>query len=264
MNFEPIHKQSTPTPLPAPKPAILLGLPTRGAICTETFNALQAHHDGFRMAPITSARMPVVEARNLIAAKMLEASKTCPWPQKPSEWFCVWVDSDAWWGPKTIAQAVAILTARPEIDLLAASFCTRVPFAPRMAWQSANDSESYPKPGIDCEMRSLVEIEVCAFHFVLHRVDLLERVGPNPFEPDGLCGEDIAFCRRVRSNGGRIFCAPGLIVAHVDPNDGAAYVPGDAALRVEGNRLVRIGMTHLVPKEPELRKYGIAAMDATA
>lgn len=127
-----------------------------------------------------------------------------------------------------------------------------------MAWQRENDSESYPKPGIDCTMRSLVEIEVCSFHFVMHRLDVLERVGANPFETDGSCGEDVAFCRRVREKGGRIYCAPGLLVAHVDPNDGVAYLPGEPPCRVEGNVLKRSGFTHVAPKVGEEREYRFA------
>lgn len=237
-------------------------MPTRGTVSTETFNALQAHHDGFRIAPMTSARLPVVEARNLIAAQMLAAGKS----NSSAEFHCLWVDADAWWGPKTIAQAVAILQMRRDIDLLAASFCTRLPFAPRVAYHKANDTESFPKPGIDCEMRDLVEVEKVGFHFVIHRVSLLERVGPNPFQlydfPHN--SEDFGFCKRVKEVGGRIFCAPGLIVAHIDPNDGAAYVPGEPALRVEGNVLKRTGFTHVAPKTGEVREYGSPAMGTVA
>ncbi len=234
--------------------AILLGLPTRGSLSVETFNALAAHHDGFRILPVTSSRLPVAQARNLIAAQMVEMVKTCPWPKKP-EFFALWADSDSWWPEKTIAQAVGILQSRAEVDVLAASFCTRLPFAPRMAWQRENDSESYPRPGVDCTMRSLVEMEVCAFHFVLHRVSLLDRLGSEPFKTDGSIGEDVAFCRRVRQMGARLFCAPGLLVAHVDPNDGVAYLPGEPPCRVEGNRLMRSGLTHVAPKAAEQREY---------
>jgi len=240
---------------PAPTPAILLGLPTRGTISVETFNALQAYHDGFRMAPITSARLPVDQARNFIAAQMVAVAKI-----KPSEdWLALWVDADAWWPPKTVAQVVAILQARPDIDLLAASFSTRLPFSPRVAFRKAGDPDSFPQPGLDCEMGDLVEVERVGFHFVAHRVSLLTRLGSEPFAT-GWNGfsEDSAFCKRVRDVGGKIFCAPGLLVAHVDPNDGAAYLPGEPALRVENNRLVRTGFTHMAPKNGEVRDYGIA------
>jgi hypothetical protein len=47
----------------------------------------------------------------------------------------------------------------------------------------------------------LATVSYCGFHFILHRLALLDRVGPDPFNEQGGMAEDWAFCDRVRSAG---------------------------------------------------------------
>ena len=256
--FRPTQQPKPPTAFgrqeSTDEPVIILGMPTRTSISTDTFSALNQNHDGFRLLPITSVRMPIVQARNAIAKQMQAVAASFSSPV-----FCLWIDSDAWHPPKTIAQAVAILWNNPKIDLLAASFSTRLPFASRVAYRKEDDMHSYPRPQIDCQMSDLVTVESVGLHWVMHRPELLPRVGSNPFETEEGMGEDVAFCRRVRKAGASIVCAVGLLVAHVDVESGAAYIPGEPSMLIENNSLMRTGITHMVPKTADVRDYGLPA-----
>lgn len=235
----PVQPKGTPT---SASPAILVGMPTRGNLSTETFTAFVANNDGYRLVPITSARLPVVEARNRIAAQMLATPNSCPWPVKPSEWFVLWVDSDAWWPPDTISTAVDLLKRHPGVDLLAGCFSLR---------ESRSGVVALPKTNgrrIRWERGELLECDQVGGHFLMHKLSLLDRVGPNPFDRIGTLTEDNSFSERVRKVGGNVFLALGLTVAHVDQDSGWAFIPCEDACRVEGNRLVRTGEERTAPK----------------
>lgn len=184
-----------------------------------------------------------------------------PLPWIPREWIVLWLDDDAYWPPNTFAQVKAILRNCPQVDMVAGYFGTRLPFATPLAFRDKNDSNSFPKVNVDCQMGDLVEVERVSFHFVAHRVSVLEKVGQNPFTlpEEGTIGEDFAFCDRARAAGCRIVCATGLPIAHIDPRDGAAYIPGMPALRVEQGQLVmprqHVGANGEV-KIGEARSYG--------
>jgi hypothetical protein len=225
-------------------------LSTRGQISIETHTALSANCDGLPKAMMTVARRPIVDARNGLVAMAVNAAPRLPW----TETYVLWCDDDSWWLPGTITKMIDTMKSYPMIDVLCGAFSARVPFGSIRANRIAG-IVSPPIPGVDCQLGEVVEVAECGMHFVIHRLSLLERVGANPFDRFGEVGEDFSFCRRVKAAGLRIFCATAAVIAHLDPRDGLAYVPGDAAMKIENNALVRITGEHLAPKTVEERTY---------
>ena len=236
-------------PKPKSGTGLLVLMPTRGQVSVETHTALSSNCDGLSRAFLSVARRPVVEARNGLWKMASEVSPNLPW----ADIYCLWCDDDAWWPPGTVAKMVDTLKQYPQIGLLSGSFSNRMPFSSIMTNRIAG-IHSPPKPGVDCQLGEIVEVAECGFHFVMHRLSMLEALGPNPFEPFEGVSEDLSFCRRVREAGLRIFCATGALIAHIDPSDGVAYVPGDAAMRVENNELRRTTGSHVVVKTMDERE----------
>lgn len=255
--------------------AFIVCMPTRGSVSVETHTALSSNKDDSAVILATVARKPVTEARNSLAATALQAVKDDPLPWIPREWIVLWVDDDSFWTPGTFAQLKAIFRAYSQVDIVAGYFGPRAPFSSPIAFRDKGNGESFPRPNVDCRMGDLVEVERVGFHFVAHRVSVLEKVGPNPFtipvDAEKNVSEDFAFCDRARAAGCRIVCATGLHIAHIDPRDGAAYIPGAPTLRVDNNRLATATLEHLdsdgAVKTGEERSYGAdvdAVMKATA
>ena len=232
--------------------AVILLMPTRGQICYETQTAIEQNMGGVKFAKIMAARKPVIEARNQLAKKALEVARQNPFPFSPREWFALWVDDDAYFMPGSVSMMLQCMQELRSIDALFGKFGARVPYSKVHAWRKADDSESYPKEGIDCGGGEVVDIERAGFHFVSMRMSLLERVGPNPFDiPTGSqIGEDFAFCDRAIAVGARLAVGMGMPIFHLDPADGSAFVPGMAQMLVDGNQVHPLGQTS------DVRKYG--------
>lgn len=237
--------------------------------------ALSSHKDDSTVILANVARKPVTEARNSLAATALQAAKDDLLPFVPRELIVLWVDDDAFWTPGTFTQLDNIFRAYQQVDIVAGYFGTRAPFGPPVAFRDKDNGESYPRLNVDCRPGDLVEVERVGFHFVAHRVSVLEKVGLNPFtipvDAEKNVSEDFAFCDRARAAGCRIVCATGLHIAHIDPRDGAAYIPGAPTLRVDNNRLVTATLEHLGTdgqvKTGEKRSYGAdvdSVMEAAA
>lgn len=244
-------------------------MPTRGSLSVETHTALTSNNDGSEIVFARTARKPIVEARNSLAEVAPQIVKNNPLPWEPKAWYVLWVDDDAYWTPNTFTQLKAILGSYPQIDIVAGYFGMRLPFTYPCAFRDKNNGESFPRINVDCQQGQLVEVERVGFHFVAHRLSVLEKVGPNPFaipaDAEKNVTEDFAFCDRARAAGCSIVCATGLPIAHIDVRDGAAYIPGAPVLRVDRNRLVTTTLEHLGAdgemKSGERRSYG-ADVDA--
>lgn len=222
-------------PLPTGDPCeVVVLLPTRGAVSVETHASMLSRMNGVSRCFSTVARKPVDEARNFLAGAAIASQ------QQMGAMFALWVDDDAAWPQGTVERMLTFIKSHPECDLLAGWCSTRAPNMPPMAWRVRNNMNSFPKPGVDCKMGQVVEVESVAFHFVLHRIDLLKRLGENPFTlgPEADCSEDIAFCDRVRAAGGRIFVDTGSWVAHIEPTTGDAFLPMSPVLRMDDNGAV--------------------------
>jgi hypothetical protein len=223
-------------------------MPTRGSVTIETHQALTSHTDGVRIVFASVARKPVDVARNELAAAVLEMRKAADVE------FVLWIDDDAWWPAGTIARMLDAMRTHREIDVLAGFCCRREAHMAPIARRRIEDQNSYPKPGVDCTMGDLVEVEAVPFHFVAMRAAALERIGPDPFTVTPPWPEDFSFCIRARAAGARIFVATGAPIAQID-RDGNAFIPGAPALRVVNGQLAAAVFTG------ENRSYG-PAVDA--
>lgn len=214
-------------------------MPTRGKVTAETTTALLAHMDGFSYVYMPCPRKPVAEARNLLAQSAKLVPDKSPFIPADGFW-CLWVDDDAFWRPGTLRRAFESITSS-GVDVLAGYFCARGENAPPAALYL---DETAPRIGEQYEHGDIVGVDRIGFHFVLHRLELLEKLGDDPFTPnlkdypDG-GGEDYAFCDRVRAIGGTIAFDSAALVAHVD-DDGKAYLPYDTAYTIVGGQYRRI------------------------
>jgi hypothetical protein len=237
-------------------------MPTRGSISLETHICLQSRTDGIKNSVLAVSRKPIIQARNELWNRLRTVREDLP-VVLTGEIFVLWLDTDSYWVNGTWKAFTEILRAMPGVDLLGGFFCTRNPFSTPSAFRSTTDCDSFPRVGIDCEAGEIVEVRRIGFHFVMHRLSLLDKLTTaTPFTPqnEGL-GEDFAFCDALIAAGGRIGCATGIPIAHVDVATGMAYMPGTAAMIAEGSSL-RSDSTVTQNAEgalvgTEIRDYGI-------
>lgn len=230
-------------------PAIVMLMPTRGRVCIETLSATAAT-DKVPVVFAPAPRMKIIEARNHLAGAAPMMPKHSPFVPKLG-WFCLWVDDDAFWTNGTILRMLGGM-AQAKVDILAGWFCGR---AERSAAKAFYHGGRSPRIGIDCSDNELVEIDRCGFHFVMHRLELLEELkaeyGDDLFSPGPVNehGEDVAFCRRARNLGKRIFVHTGCPIVHID-DDGFGYLPNEPKLQVVGGEIHKV---------ESLRDYGLPA-----
>lgn len=224
-------------------PALIVCMPTRGKVSIETVTAL-SRLDGFPAVMRTVSRMPVAQARNALAAM----AKAVPSVANliPSAWYVLWVDDDAFWRAGTVAKLIATVTDNPQVDVLAGWFGPRKEHAcPAVRYANG----SWPRPGTDCEFGDVVEVQSIGFHFVLHKMDVLDRVSELPFALDrNDVAEDFAFSRRCREAGLRMFVHTGAEVAHIG-DDGTAYLPGEPPYTIVNGELRK-------SEQPTVHSYG--------
>lgn len=224
-----------------PGPAIMALLPTRGRVTIETVFAL-SRFDGIPHFKLPISRMGVTEARNSLAETALALPGVAEIDPKAG-WYCLWIDDDAYWKPGTIALLLRALGANPQIDILAGWFSGRSTLsAPKATYADG----TWPRPsqeGSTCEFGDIVEVDSIGFHFVLHKLDVLEKLGPKPFSPaegPAALTEDAQFCANAKAKGLRIYTHTGAPVAHVD-DEGYAYLPGEPRMKISGGNLVKLG-----------------------
>ena len=182
---------------------------------------------------------PVVEARNELARRALEGGAE----------FTLWLDDDAFFEPGSIERLLATMRAQPTTEMLAAFACDRRPFCSPNAFRLHDDryvalvERSTPAPfalpawAPRYSIGEVVPIDACAFHCVLMRTALLERVGAAPFTlPEGADHpEDIQFCRRARVSGALLAVDTGAPVAHIETKSGLAFLPYKPPGRIVAN-----------------------------
>jgi hypothetical protein len=204
--------------------------------------------DGVPTIVIPKARMGVVDARNALAKSALALEQNAP--IEPTDWYALWVDDDAFWRPGTITRMLDTLQ-NPQINVLAGWFSGRAPISGAKAFK---DDGNPPIMGVDCEIGNIVQVRHVGFHFVMHRIDVMKRLPPDPFTITGSGTEDAAFCDRVHDAGMSVWVDTAAMVAHVD-DDGYAYLPGCEAMVVQGGQLI---------KTTPARKYGAGVDEAVA
>jgi GT2 family glycosyltransferase len=130
------------------------------------------------------------------------------------------LDDDAYWLPGTIERLIRDLEANPHLALVSAWHGARSPEPLVNGFRSidAYRHERLPRP--DAPLGSAPLVVDCAFvgmHVAVHRTELLERLGSNPFTvaADDTAGEDVAFCKRIAEQGGTIAMDCTIAVWHV-------------------------------------------------
>ena len=233
---------SAPAVPPGERPdGVLVLVPTRGTISVETYHSLQRGFANIPHVVAMAARKDVVTARNMLAKMAVDAIAVNPIKQPVRETFALWVDDDAWWPPETVSVMLQAMHHFPMLDALFGKFGTRMPMSKVFAWRDRDDNESFPREFVDCKPNDVVPIERGGFHFVLMRLRLLQKLGPNPFTPptneNGVYtkGEDTVFCDRAIDAGAKLAVGMGMPIIHVDPRDGAGYLPGMPQMYMDGD-----------------------------
>jgi hypothetical protein len=210
-------------------PDLVIAMPTRGRISEPTRYALANHTGPHRL--LTIEGLPVDEARNELARRVLALN---PVPE-----FVVWLDDDAYWVPGGVESLVGFLAQNPHVAMVATSFSPRIPYTSAMAWREAGKSALIPvppgAPGGNCTWADVVPIAECGLHACAIRTSALRALGDDPFTPTDV-PEDLAFCRRLKSQGFEIVCVAGLAFLHFDVDTGLAYAPAQPPMRIEGGK----------------------------
>lgn len=245
----------------AVEPATFLVLvPTRGTVATELLAALVSNGEGHRIVLRTVNREAVDVARNRLAELAIAAADDETLFPAGSDPLVFWIDSDAFFLAGTFTLMLHTLAQNPAIDVLAALFGPRAANRGAAAFRTATDRSSMLDPEKNFTRGDLVDVDLVGLHFVLHRVSLLRKLGPDPFGGgDAPNSDDAAFCGRIRHGNGRITVATGIPVFHVDERNGAAYSPGIAACVVDGDSISETALAKELPVE--VRSYG-ARIDA--
>ena len=231
-----------PATPPGERPdGVLVLMPTRGTISVETYHSLQRGFANIPHVIAAGARKDIVTARNLLAKMAVDAISKNPIRQPVRETFALWVDDDAWWAPETVSVMLQAMQQLPMLDALFGKFGTRMPGSKVLAWRDRDDMESFAREFVDCKQGEVVPIERAGFHFVLMRLRLLQKLGPDPFTPPTdesgtfVQGEDMAFCDRAIDAGAKLAVGMGMPIVHVDPRDGAGYLPGMPQMYMDGD-----------------------------
>jgi hypothetical protein len=217
---------------------VLICLPTRGAITLETHLALTQNLDGFPSALLSVSRKPVDQARNQLARMALDVGSKPPCTGR--ETYVLWIDDDGWWPKCTLTRMVSVLRSRPEVDILAGYYTARVPFAVGTVRPYGSDHQ-VALSELDADKDGLCRIASgIGFHFLIHRVSVLEKTGNDPFTvPQDFAGaEDSAFCHRAREAGLATYVDFRSPIAHVDAQTGLAFLPRCGPGKIQNNNFV--------------------------
>ncbi len=241
--------------MPVEPATFIVLVPTRGTVAVELLRALVNNSEGHRIVLRTVDREAVDVARNRLAELAIAAADDPTLFPPGSDPLAFWIDSDAFFFSGTFSLMLHTLAQNPAIDLLAGLFGPRAANRGATAFRSSGDRSSMLDPEKNFARGDLVDVDLVGLHFVLHRVSLLRKLGPDPFGPgDAPNSDDAAFCGRIRHGNGRITVATGIPVFHVDERNGAAYTPGIAACVVDGNSISDTTLAEELPVES--RSYG--------
>lgn len=231
------------------KDALIVAIPSRGAMCMETFLTVECNMvDAPPRFIATALRLGIIEARNLLVKIVKNAHKHAPIAAE--NFWALWLDDDCWFPAGTVTKMLAIMSKHKEIDMLVGHY------GPRQAGCMPHLHRLPGKRERKTAHGKIVELEKGGLHIALHRIELLDRLPSAPFSPlpPDHIGEDFAFCKRIRDAGGRIFTPLDLPIGHVDHRDGLVYFPGCApAQLVDMNTFVFTEKPALAIEE---RSYG--------
>ncbi len=219
----------------AKPPAIAVATPTRSGLSRETAYALRYHFDGLPKRTYRVVGKPVVEARNELCEQILRDRESGAL-DADHEWFVLWVDDDAWWPRGAVKDILDLAIKHADIDLIAGLYSARVAnLGPILEFNELLRDSDYRACAHGCDLLRIIS---CGGHFRIHRLSLLDKLGPKPFsiEKDGQY-EDHIFCARIRAIGGELAVAQRVKVAHVDTDTGLAYLPFEPVQRITKGKI---------------------------
>lgn len=223
---------------------LALCVPSRTEL-PEAFHEMLAQHlDEVDYALLNVVGKPVVEARNELARHAFASGTE----------LALWLDDDAYPEPGSIERLLATMRERRDLEMLAAFACDRRPFCSPNAFglhgeryvalveRNTSAPFAIPEWAPRYAIGDVVPVDACAFHCVLMRTTLLERLGADPFAlpQDARYGEDFEFCRRARAVGARLAVDTGAPAAHLEPESGLAFLPYKPPGRIVEGRFFAI------------------------
>lgn len=268
--------------------SIVVCMPMRDRMTSETAQALRENAGGCKMTLLTEVGKPVREARNVLAQRVLDL-------ELPGDTPIFWIDDDAWWPPGTLEGMVARLPAESVIfGLHTVRGPWNQPSAMRvdqLAW--CETMELREKGGLwICrgplrDEGKVVPVLAASTHFLVHRARLLrdwdrrfresghaKTSGPFTTHPAvdqkfhgifenvvGELTEDASFCLNMLNAHITMLVDTTAPVAHIEADSGAAFLPLRGPMRVSENSLVPLQGSIDAGKD---RSYGLEAYDGRA
>lgn len=217
--------------------ALILAVPIPdGRLAWETSQSIRYNTSpsGLAVLTIHHERTNLVDARNWLANLALITKRTSK--LEAARWFVLWVDDCSWWANGSVERLREALLHRASNDVIAGWSGDCREWADSSAMHSRGEPIQIPGDG---EFGQVIQCASIGFQFTMHRLSLLELLGPRPFDlARSTSTETESFCQRVHDVGGRVFVHTGCPVAHVDPSTGLAYLPKMPTMRVIGNGLI--------------------------
>lgn len=180
-------------------------------------SVLQARmrHPGLTIWPLRTGANSIPRSRNLAVRMLLDSDKRWLW----------FVDTDIGFPPTMLENMLAL--AGPERPVITAIYLAVVDGEPdgmggygadvHPAVYEFNQQDQvveivrWPQPLPDDQ---LIKVGACGAGMLLIARDVLDRVGPDPFDRIGALGEDLSFCFRLRELNIPIHAHTGLITTH--------------------------------------------------
>jgi hypothetical protein len=251
---------------------IIVCMPMRDRMTSETAQALRDNMDGFATTLLTEVGKPVREARNALARRVTELGAG-------GDALVLWSDDDAWWPGRTVLGMIARLPPDAVLfGLHSVRFPWSQPSAIRADQQAWSDDMTLHQGGFwICrgplrDQGDVVGVLAASTHFFIHRARLFEGwdepFSVHPLVRQRLAGvlgnvvdqltDDASFCLNMLNAGIGLYVDAAAPVAHIEADSGAAFLPLRAILRVRGNGLVPLEGVVDPGKD---RSYGLQAYD---
>lgn len=186
---------------------------------------------------------PVDVARDELAIMAQQTARELRAGNTGMRVFVAWIDDDSWWPRGTLGRLVSTLKARSDLQIVCGYYGKRVPcsVANVSHWPKGVPHTGHlPNPLRERKPEYLVPVVLAGMNLVVHPVELLDALGPNPFTLDGTpCGsEDGAFFHRAQAIGAKAVMDIAAVVAHCD--SGVAYIPNVRPGRIVDGEFVTI------------------------
>ncbi len=263
---------------------IIVCMPMRDQMTSETARALRDNMDGCAVTLLTEVGKPVREARNALAQRVVTLGV-------PGDTLVLWIDDDAWWPAGTVRGLMARLPADSVVfSLHTVRFPWSQPSGIRVDLASWSDDMKLYQGGFwICrgplrDQGKVVRILAASTHFFMHRARLLDE-WDRGFKESGhaktgepftvhpavkqrlhgafgnivdLITDDASFCLNMLNAGVQLWIDTMAPVAHIEADTGAAFLPLREVMRVSNNSLVPLQGVVDPGKD---RSYGLQAYD---